>query len=158
VTGEQPPAALWQLTPVRGMEGVKEAAVSIPGAGEIRIAVISGLDNARAIMEQVKAGNSPWTFIEVMACPGGCQYGGGQPRSSAPPSDGVRNTRAASLYKIDAQAKLRNSHDNPQIKQVYAEFLTAPLSEKAEELLHTHYISRAEEFDAKKPQSHEYEV
>lgn len=158
VTGEQPPAALWQLTPVRGMEGVKEAAVSIPGAGEIRIAVISGLDNARAIMEQVKAGNSPWTFIEVMACPGGCQYGGGQPRSSAPPSDGVRNTRAASLYKIDAQAKLRNSHDNPQIKQVYAEFLTSPLSEKAEELLHTHYISRAEEFDAKKPQSHEYEV
>ncbi|AFM02223.1 hydrogenase, Fe-only [Desulfitobacterium dehalogenans ATCC 51507] len=158
ITGQQPPSALWQLAPVRGMEGVKEASVPIPGAGDVKIAVISGLDNARKIMEQVRAGNSPWAFIEVMACPGGCQYGGGQPRSSAPPSDGVRNTRAASLYKIDANAKLRNSHDNPQIKQVYEDFLTSPLSEKAEELLHTHYISRAEEFDAKKPASHLYEV
>ena len=158
VTGEQPPEALWSLTPVRGMEGVKEATVTIPGAGDIKIAVISGLENARKVMDGIRDGHAPWAFIEVMACPGGCQYGGGQPRSSTPPSDKVRNTRTASLYKIDANAKLRNSHDNPEIKQIYEDFLTVPMSEKAEELLHTGYVSRAEEFDAKKPEDYLHEV
>ncbi|MGC7873449.1 [FeFe] hydrogenase, group A [Desulfosporosinus sp. SYSU MS00001] len=151
VTGQQPPSALWDLTPVRGMQGVKDATVNIPGIGNMRVAVISGLANARTVMDQIKDGNAPWDFIEVMACPGGCEYGGGQPRAAAPPSDEVRNRRAASLYQIDANAKLRNSYDNPQIKEVYADFLTAPMSEKAEELLHTTYISRASEFIAKKP-------
>ncbi len=156
ITGQQPPAALWELTPVRGMEGVKEAGVNIPGFGSVKVAVISGLANARKVMDQIRAGNAPWAFIEVMACPGGCEYGGGQPRASSPPSDEVRYRRAASLYKIDTNAKLRNSHDNPQIKQVYADFLTAPMSEKAEELLHTHYISRAEALVAKKSDSNLY--
>ena len=150
ITGKQPPSSLWNLTPVRGMQGVKEAAVNIPGIGNLKVAVISGLANARKVMDQVRAGNAPWVFMEVMACPGGCQYGGGQPRASSPPSDEDRNRRAASLYNIDANSKLRNSHDNPQIKQVYADFLTTPMSEKAEKLLHTNYISRAEEFVAKK--------
>lgn len=153
ITGQQPPSALWTLTPVRGMQGVKEAAVNIPGLGNVKVAVISGLANARTVMDQIKEGNAPWAFIEVMACPGGCQYGGGQPRASSPPSDEDRNTRAASLYNIDANAKLRNSHDNPEIKQIYADFLTTPMSEKAEELLHTHYISRAAEFVPKKSES-----
>lgn len=150
ITGQQPPSALWNLTPVRGMQGVKEAKVNIPGVGDVKVAVISGLANARTVMDQVRAGNAPWAFIEVMACPGGCQYGGGQPRSSAPPSDEVRDKRAESLYNIDANAKLRNSHDNPEIKQIYADFLTTPMSEKAEELLHTKYTSRAAELVAKK--------
>ncbi|WP_434511105.1 [FeFe] hydrogenase, group A [Desulfitobacterium sp. AusDCA] len=150
ITGQQPPSALWDLTPVRGMQGVKEAKVNIPGVGDVKVAVISGLANARTVMDQVRAGNAPWAFIEVMACPGGCQYGGGQPRSSAPPSDEVRDKRAESLYNIDANAKLRNSHDNPEIKQIYADFLTTPMSEKAEELLHTKYTSRAAELVAKK--------
>ncbi|WP_425802925.1 [FeFe] hydrogenase, group A [Desulfitobacterium sp. Sab5] len=150
ITGQQPPSALWDLTPVRGMQGVKEAKVNIPGVGDVKVAVISGLANARTVMDQVRAGHAPWAFIEVMACPGGCQYGGGQPRSSAPPSDEVRNKRAESLYNIDANAKLRNSHDNPEIKQIYADFLTTPMSEKAEELLHTKYTSRAAELVAKK--------
>lgn len=153
ITGQQPPSALWDLTPVRGMLGVKEAAVNIPGVGDVKVAVISGLANARVVMDQIRAGNAPWAFIEVMACPGGCQYGGGQPRASSPPSDEVRSKRAASLYKIDANAKLRNSHDNPEIKQIYTDFLTTPMSEKAEELLHTHYISRAADFVAKKSES-----
>lgn len=150
ITGQQPPSALWDLTPVRGMQGVKEAKVNIPGVGDVKVAVISGLANARKVMDQIRAGNAPWAFIEVMACPGGCQYGGGQPRASAPPSDEVRNKRAESLYNIDANAKLRNSHDNPEIKQIYADFLTTPMSEKAEELLHTTYTSRAAELVAKK--------
>lgn len=150
ITGQQPPAALWNLTPVRGMQGVKEAAVNIPGVGDVKVAVISGLANARKVMDQMKAGNAPWAFMEIMACPGGCEYGGGQPRASSPPSDEDRNRRAASLYNIDAKAKLRNSHDNPEIKQIYADFLTAPMSEKAEELLHTHYVSRADDFIPKK--------
>jgi len=108
------------------------------------------------VMDQIRSGNAPWVFIEVMACPGGCEYGGGQPRASSPPSDEVRNRRTAALYTIDAKAKLRNRHDNPQIKQVYADFLTAPMSEKAEELLHTNYISRAAEFVAKKSASKLY--
>ncbi|AFM41658.1 hydrogenase, Fe-only [Desulfosporosinus acidiphilus SJ4] len=153
VTGQQPPSALWDLTPVRGMQGVKEAEINIPGVGNMKVAVISGLANARKVMDQIQAGNATWDFIEVMACPGGCEYGGGQPRAAAPPSDDVRNRRAASLYKIDANAKIRNSYENPEIKQIYADFLTSPMSEKAEELLHTTYISRASEFVAKKTQN-----
>jgi iron-only hydrogenase group A len=139
ITGQEPPAALWELTPVRGMTGIKEASVNIPGVGDVKVAVISGLANARKVMEQVRAGNAPWAFIEVMACPGGCEYGGGQPRASSPPSDQIRTIRSASLYNIDAKAPLRNSHDNPEITQVYKDYLGAPMSELAEQLLHTQY-------------------
>jgi NADH-quinone oxidoreductase subunit G len=150
ITNEQPPAALWDLTPVRGLEGVKEATVNIPGVGDVTVCVISGLANARAVMDRVRAGENYWTFIEVMACPSGCQYGGGQPRSSSPPSDDVRRTRTATLYRIDEECKLRNSHDNPEIIALYKNYLGEPGSELAEKLLHTSYISRADKLTVKK--------
>lgn len=150
VTSEQPPAELWNLTPVRGMAGIKEGAVTIPGAGEVRVAVAHGLGNARKLMDEARAGKSPYHFIEVMACPGGCQYGGGQPRSSAPPSDEVREKRTKTIYEMDAKLKLRNSHDNPEIAQIYKDFLGTPMSHIAHELLHTEYTSRAGNITPKK--------
>jgi len=150
VTGQQPPEALWSLTPVRGMEGIKEGTVNIPGAGDVTVAVAHGLANARRLMDKVREGNAPWHFIEVMACPGGCQYGGGQPRASAPPSDEIRETRTKTLYAMDVQNKLRNSHDNPEITQIYKDFLEKPMSHLAHELLHTEYESRADAFLPKK--------
>jgi NADH-quinone oxidoreductase subunit G len=150
LTGAQPPAGLWELTAVRGLEGVKEAAVNIPGAGEIKVCVVSGLANARAVMDRVRAGDRSYAFIEVMACPGGCQYGGGQPRASSPPSDDSRRLRTEALYRIDREAKLRNSHDNPEIIALYDNYLGAPGSELAELLLHTSYTSRADKLTAKK--------
>ena len=150
VTGEQPPVALWTLTPVRGMDGIKEGTVNIPGAGDVKVAVAHGLGNARQLMEQVKAGTSPYHFIEVMACPGGCQYGGGQPRASAPPSNAVREARTKTIYEMDVKSTLRNSHDNPEIAQIYKDFLGTPMSHLAHELLHTHYESRANAFKPKK--------
>mgnify|MGYP000959717193 CR=1 FL=1 len=150
VTGEQPPAALWTLTPVRGMEGIKEGTVNIPGAGDVKVAVAHGLGNARQLMDEVRAGKSPYHFIEVMACPGGCQYGGGQPRASAPPSNNVRESRTKTLYDMDAQNTLRNSHDNPEIAQIYQDFLGTPMSDLAHHLLHTEYTSRANVLKSKK--------
>jgi NADH-quinone oxidoreductase subunit G len=81
-----------------------------------------------------------------MACPGGCQYGGGQPRASTPPSDAVRETRSRTLYQMDAGNKLRNSHDNPEIDLIYKDYLGTPMSPLAHELLHTEYESRAQAF------------
>jgi NADH-quinone oxidoreductase subunit G len=150
ITGEQPPSALWELTPVRGLAGVKEAAVSIPGVGEVTVCVVSGLANARTVMDRVRAGDRRYTFIEIMACPSGCQYGGGQPRSSSPPSDEVRTARTEALYRIDRECKLRNSHDNPEIAALYENYLGEPGSELAELLLHTSYVSRADKLTVKK--------
>lgn len=149
ITGEETPAALWNLTPVRGLEGVKEGSVNIPGVGELKVAVAHGLENARKVADKVRAGEAPWSFIEVMACPGGCEYGGGQPRSSAPPSDEVKKARTETIYEMDESCKYRNSHNNPEIKQIYQDFLNEPMSHLAEKLLHTHYISRAESFTPK---------
>ncbi|NLI93302.1 MAG: hydrogenase [Peptococcaceae bacterium] len=153
ITGQQPPLTLWDLQPVRGLLGVKEAAVNIPGIGDLKVAVVSGLANARKIMDQVRAKKSPWAFIEVMACPSGCQYGGGQPRASAPPSDDIRAKRSAALYQSDSNNQLRNSHDNPEIAQIYKDFLGKPMSELAETLLHTEYKSRAKQFIGEKEKS-----
>jgi NADH-quinone oxidoreductase subunit G len=144
ITGEQPPAALWELTPVRGLEGIKEAALDIPGVGAVKVAVCHGLGNARRLIDRIRAGEAAYNFVEVMACPGGCISGGGQPRSSAPPSDAVRVARIRTLYDMDRQAPLRNSHDNPEVIAIYNNFLGAPLSEKAHHLLHTSYHSRAD--------------
>lgn len=144
LTGNQPPQALWKLTPVRGLNGIKEAALDIPGVGEIKVAVCHGLANARKILDQIRAGSCPWHFIEVMACPGGCISGGGQPRTSAPPADRIREKRISTLYKMDAEAPWRNSHDNPEIKMLYENYLGKPLGHLAHELLHTEYYSRAD--------------
>jgi len=149
ITGEQPPASLWNLVPVRGLQGIKEGSVNIPGAGDITVAVAHGLSNARQLLERVRKGDAPWQFIEVMACPGGCEYGGGQPRAAAPPSDRVREARSRTIYDMDVNSRLRNSHDNPEITLIYQDFLGTPMSGLAEDLLHTRYESRATTFRPK---------
>jgi iron-only hydrogenase group A len=126
---------------VRAVTGYKEASVNIAGI-EVNIAVVNGLNNAKKILEKVKSGEKQYHLIELMACPGGCIGGGGQPY----PADGryvlnheVLEKRAASLYKIDSEKKIRKSHENPYIQQLYQQFLQHPGSEIAHELLHTTY-------------------
>lgn len=106
---------------------------------EIKVAVTSGLKGANQLMREVAAGKSPYHFIEVMGCPGGCIMGGGQPRSKDPD---VRIKRLKGLYSEDESKTLRKSHENPYIISLYGEFLGTPNSHKAHELLHTHYVKR----------------
>ncbi len=146
ITQKEPPAGLLSLTPVRGLEGVKEAAVDIPGVGTLRVAVCHGMSNGRQVLETVRSGKAPWHFVEFMSCPGGCISGGGQPRSSVPPSDEVRKMRIDSLYKVDSKMVLRESHENAEVLALYKNFLQHPMSELAEELLHTSYVDRSKKY------------
>uniref|UniRef100_A0A7V4TGQ3 2Fe-2S iron-sulfur cluster binding domain-containing protein n=1 Tax=Candidatus Caldatribacterium saccharofermentans TaxID=1454753 RepID=A0A7V4TGQ3_9BACT len=123
---------------VRGMDGVKEATVDINGM-EVHVAVAHGLGNARKVLDQVKAGHSKYHFIEIMACPGGCIGGGGQP---IPTNLEIRMKRIEAIYQVDRNLPLRKSHENPAIKRLYEEFLGEPNGEKAHHLLHTHYVPR----------------
>jgi len=127
------------FTMVRGLEGVKEAVIPVEGIGDVRVAVAHGLSNARKILEKVKEGNVQYHFIEVMACPGGCVAGGGQP---LPVSNDKRTRRAQALYMEDCSMTLRKSHESPSVKKIYEEFLGAPLGEKSHHLLHTKYTPR----------------
>ena len=136
LTGE-PPASL-KLQPLRGPGAVKEYRATIAGR-EIGVAAVSGLGQARALVEQVRAGRRDLHFIEVMSCPGGCINGGGQPRTTSP--DAVR-ARMQTLYAIDRDAALRSSYQNPAIERLYAEYLGKPLSHRSHELLHTSYEKR----------------
>lgn len=128
---------------VRGIDGIREATYNVAGI-EIKVAVTSGLKNARQLCEAVEDGTSPYQFIEIMACPGGCINGGGQPVQK----DATRNTvaikelRAKALYDEDASAKLRRSHDSPVIDTLYKDFLGTPGGEKSHHLLHTTYTPR----------------
>jgi NADH-quinone oxidoreductase subunit G/NADP-reducing hydrogenase subunit HndD len=131
------------LTQVRGLDGVKEAVIPIAGVGDVRVAVAHGLGNARTLLEEVKKGEKPYHFIEVMACPGGCVGGGGQP---IPVSNEKRKARAAALYSEDKALKHRKSHDNPAIKQIYSEYLGEPLGHKSHKLLHTKYTPRGKTY------------
>ena len=128
---------------VRGTEGIKEATYTIAGI-DIRVAVCSGTANAKKVLEMVKSGEKQYDFIEVMACPGGCVNGGGQPivPASVRNFKDVRAIRAAGLYKDDQQLPVRKSHENPDIKAVYDEYFGAPNSHKAHEILHTGYTIR----------------
>lgn len=128
---------------VRGNETIKEAELEIAGK-KVKIAVVSGLGNARRLMEKVKDGTADYQFIEVMACPGGCVMGGGQPRKILKERAGidVKGARRNALYKEDKRLPLRKSHQNPYVKKVYDEFLKSPGSEVAHHLLHTHYQAR----------------
>ena len=128
---------------VRGEKGIKEAKLNIAGK-DIKIAVVSGLNNARKMMEQVRKGESPYHFIEVMSCPGGCVMGGGQPikNSKIRSTVDVRKLRADSLYDIDEKSVIRKSHENPTLKTIYKEFLGKPGGEKAHHYLHTHYTKK----------------
>ena len=143
ITGSNPTRVDVQAT--RGLNGVKEGKVNIAG-NEVRFAVAHGLGNVETVLTRVrearKAGTEPpYHFIEVMACPGGCVGGGGQPYGV---TDKLRAKRAAGLYQDDQAGLWRCSHDNPYIKQVYAEFLGEPLGELSERLLHTSYHARPE--------------
>jgi len=126
------------IAPVRGMEGIKSATVNIGGL-ELKVAVAHGLRNARQLMDQVKAGKSPYHFIEVMACPGGCVGGGGQPIGF---DLAARELRGGGLYKEDKSLVLRRSYENPAIHKIYQDFLKKPLGEKSHHLLHTKYSAR----------------
>ena len=128
---------------VRGGDGIKRATVNIAGK-EIKVVAASGLANARTILDEIKNGTADYQFVEIMACPGGCVMGGGQPiKSSKIRLDtDVRKLRADCLYSIDEKSVIRKSHENPVVQKIYKEFLGKPGSEKAEELLHTHYQAR----------------
>ena len=128
---------------VRGGKGIKKATVNIAGK-EIKVVTASGLKNARKILEEIKQGKADYQFIEIMACPGGCIMGGGQPiKSSKIRSEvDVRKLRAESLYTIDEKSTIRKSHENPVLKKIYKDYLEEPGSYRAHKLLHTHYQAR----------------
>ena len=142
---------------VRGFDGIKEATLNINGA-DIKVAVASGMKNAKVLLDQIKEGTSPYTFIEIMGCPGGCINGGGQPyvKPSMLPNEDVnildtyREKRAQALYSEDERQALRQSHRNTQVQALYDNYLGEPNSHKAHELLHTHYNPNREKFPIKK--------
>lgn len=148
ITGEEAPQLLYQLEPVRGFEGIREATLKIKDM-EVNVAVVYGTANARKMIERVKQGGKQYHFIEVMTCPGGCIGGGGQPKDIMKDADQVRKARIASLYKRDEEMTLRKSHENPSIKQIYEEFYGEPLSEMAEKMLHTYYDDKSNIFKRK---------
>lgn len=128
---------------VRGGEGIKRATINIAGK-DINVVAASGLANARTILEEIKSGKTNYQFVEIMACPGGCIMGGGQPiKSSKVRAEvDVRKLRADALYNIDERSIVRKSHENPVMKKLYKDFLEKPGSEIAERLLHTTYTKR----------------
>lgn len=138
-----------EFTAVRGMQGLKEATLNIAGS-EIKVAVASGMRNAKVLMDEIRSGKSPYTFIEIMGCPGGCVNGGGQPYAKPcflPNEDNnildtYKEKRAQALYSEDERQKVRQSHNNKQVQKLYSDFLGKPNSHKAHELLHTTYVSR----------------
>lgn len=141
VTGEN--LADVNITPVRGLDGVKEATVDVKGT-PVRVAVAHGLKNVQDLMDKVRDARDngeemPYDFIEVMACRGGCIGGGGQPYGA---TDEVRRLRTAGMYEDDEKCTIRLSHENPEITHIYKEFLEAPLSHKSHKYLHTEYQPR----------------
>ena len=132
-----------EFNEVRGVEGIKEATYTIAG-NEIRVAVTSGTANAKKLLEMIKSGEKTYDFIEVMACPGGCVNGGGQPiqPTSVHNNVDIRAKRAAGLYNDDKNLPVRKSHMNPDVKAIYAEYFGEPNSHKAHEILHTGYVKR----------------
>ncbi len=141
-TGKEAPSL--DFKEVRGTAGIKEATYDVGGT-QVKVCVVSGLANARKIMDLVRAGKADYHFIEVMSCPGGCVNGGGQPIRSAYERNNIdiKAKRAKALYDKDSQMKLRKSLDNPALKQIYKEFLGEPNSDIAHHVLHTHYVPRA---------------
>lgn len=128
---------------VRGVEGIKEATVTAGGI-TLKAAVAHGLGNARKLLDKIKAGEADYQFIEIMACPGGCVNGGGQPiqPSSVRSWTDIRSERAKAIYEEDKSLPIRKSHENPKIKMIYDEYFEKPGSHKSHKLLHTHYQKR----------------
>ena len=148
VTGREVPFENLNITAVRGMEGVREASVKIENVlpawsflegVELKTAVAHGLTNAHQIMDAIKNGEANYHFVEVMGCPGGCIGGGGQPIPTTPE---IRKKRTEAIYREDEGKEIRKSHENPEVQQIYKEFLGEPLGHKSHELLHTHYHPR----------------
>ena len=147
LTGKEHEAIKFEA--VRGMEGLKEAEINING-NVLKVAVASGMKNAKVLMDQIRDGKSPYAFIEIMGCPGGCVNGGGQPyvkpvflpNEDLNIYDTYRQKRAQALYSEDERQALRQSHNNTQIQALYKEFLGEPNSHKAHELLHTSYTGK----------------
>ncbi len=148
VTGKPVPFDNLNITPVRGTEGVKEASLKIEGClkewsflegVELKVAIAHGLTNADKVMRSISTGKADYHFVEIMACPGGCIGGGGQP---IPTNMEIRQKRIDAIYEEDMSLPVRKSHENPEIIQLYNDFLEKPNSHKAHELLHTHYIER----------------
>ncbi len=129
---------------VRGTDGIKEAAFNVAGK-EVKVAVVSGTANAAKVLEAVKSGEAKYDFIEIMACPGGCVNGGGQPIQDAYTRAHVdlKALRAKALYDLDSAEGVRKSHESPLVKKIYAEYLGEPGSHKAHHLLHTTYVARS---------------
>ena len=149
VTGRNVPFEELNIMPVRGMEGVREASVKITDplpdwkfldGVEVKTVVAHGLTNAKKVMQMVQDGKADYHFIEIMACPGGCLGGGGQP---IPTNADIRQKRSDAIYQADMDMPIRKSHENPEIKMIYEDFLGQPLGHKSHELLHTHYKERA---------------
>jgi iron-only hydrogenase group A len=147
VTGRELPTKNLHVEAVAGLEGIKEASLLIEGClpdwdflegVELKVAVAHGLGNARKLLEAIRSGQKTYHFVEVMTCPGGCIGGGGQPRYT---DDSVRLKRMEAIFAEDEGKTLRKSHNNPQIAQIYSEFLGTPLGERSHRLLHTHYHS-----------------
>ncbi len=141
LTGESLPQI--DFEEVRGTQNIKRANIKIAGK-EIKVVAASGLANAKTILEEIKRGKADYQFVEIMACPGGCIMGGGQPiKSSKIQAEvDVKKLRSQALYSIDEKSVIRKSHENPVMKKIYKEFLGKPGSELAEELLHTTYEKR----------------
>ncbi len=148
VTGRDVPFENLDITPVRGIDGVREASVKIENpveewafldGVELRCAVAHGLINAKSVMDAVKSGEANYHFIEFMACPGGCLGGGGQP---IPTNAEIRQKRAEAIYAEDRGLPIRKSHENPEIHKLYKDFLKEPLGEVSHHLLHTKYTKR----------------
>jgi len=143
VTGK--PLDNLEFSVVRGLGGIREADIDLDGA-QIRVAVAHGLGNARQVMEAIKKGNrNRWDFIEIMACPGGCIAGGGQPISR---DINFRAKRIAGLYEDDRRLPLRKSHENPEIQAIYRDFLGEPGGHKSHKLLHTHLVKQDREISS----------
>ncbi|MGI6705170.1 MAG: NADH-dependent [FeFe] hydrogenase, group A6 [Clostridia bacterium] len=136
VTGQELPGL--SMKAIRGLEGAKDAQVSL-GDSEVRVAAAHGLSNVRILLEDIKEGRSPYQFIEIMCCPGGCIGGGGQP---IPTNDEIRRARIEGLYREDEELAVRKSHENPVVQELYEDFLGEPLGELSHRLLHTHYTPR----------------
>ncbi|HPU47037.1 MAG TPA: NADH-dependent [FeFe] hydrogenase, group A6 [Bacteroidales bacterium] len=148
VTGREVPFKNLEITSVRGFDGIKEATIKIEGTKpewsflegvELKVAVAHELANANKLVRAIKEGKLQYHFVEIMTCPGGCLGGGGQPY---PISWDIRQMRAEGIYSEDKNLPLRKSHDNPEVMQLYEEYLGQPNSHKAHELLHTHYFPR----------------
>jgi hydrogenases, Fe-only len=148
VTGREVPFENLEILPVRGLNGVKEVSIKIEGTlddwkflegVELKCAITNGLENAHQLMDNIKNGDRFYHFIEIMACPGGCLGGGGQPY---PVDNDVRLKRMQAIYNEDSDLAIRKSHENPEIVQIYKDFLEEPLSHKSHKLLHTTYVKR----------------